>query len=64
MKMEDLRGKTSDQLKGELLSLKKESFNLRFQQANGQLKNTNRIRLVRRQTARVQMLLKQMAKSN
>ncbi len=64
MKMEDLRGKTSDQLKGELLSLKKESFNLRFQQANGQLKNTSRIRLVRRQTARVQMLLKQMAKSN
>jgi large subunit ribosomal protein L29 len=64
MKMEDLRGKTPDQLKGELLSLKKEGFNLRFQQANGQLKNTSRIRLVRRQTARVQMLLKQMAKSN
>ncbi|MBL8687015.1 MAG: 50S ribosomal protein L29 [Alphaproteobacteria bacterium] len=64
MKMEDLRGKTPDQLKGELLSLKKEGFNLRFQQANGQLKNTSRIRLVRRQTARVQMLLKQMAKGN
>ena len=64
MKMEDLRGKTPDQLKGELLSLKKERFNLRFQQDNGQLKNTSRIRLVRRQTARVQMLLKQMAKGN
>jgi large subunit ribosomal protein L29 len=37
MKQEDLRGKTVDQLRAELVSLKKESFNLRFQQVNGQL---------------------------
>ena len=59
MKQEDLRGKTVDQLKVELVSLKKESFNLRFQQANGQLQNNNRIRVVRRQTARVLTFLNQ-----
>lgn len=59
MKQEDLRGKTVDQLKAELVSLKKESFNLRFQQTNGQLQNNNRIRVVRRQTARVLTFLNQ-----
>lgn len=59
MKQEDLRGKTTDQLQAELVSLKKESFNLRFQQVNGQLQNSNRIRVVRRQAARVLTFLNQ-----
>lgn len=59
MKQEDLRGKTIDQLQAELVSLKKESFNLRFQQVNGQLQNSNRIRVVRRQAARVLTFLNQ-----
>ncbi|MBL0338630.1 MAG: 50S ribosomal protein L29 [Rhodospirillaceae bacterium] len=59
MKQEDLRGKTVDQLQAELVSLKKESFNLRFQQVNGQLQNSNRIRVVRRQAARVLTFLNQ-----
>jgi len=59
MKQEDLRGKTIDQLQVELVSLKKESFNLRFQQVNGQLQNSNRIRVVRRQAARVLTFLNQ-----
>ncbi len=59
MKQEDLRGKTVDQLRAELVSLKKESFNLRFQQVNGQLQNSNRIRVVRRQAARVLTFLNQ-----
>jgi len=59
MKQEDLRGKTTDQLQAELVSLRKESFNLRFQQVNGQLQNSNRIRVVRRQAARVLTFLNQ-----
>ena len=59
MKQEDLRGKTIDQLHAELVSLKKEGFNLRFQQVNGQLQNSNRIRVVRRQAARVLTFLNQ-----
>ena len=59
MKQEDLRGKTVDQLRAELVSLRKESFNLRFQQVNGQLQNSNRIRVVRRQAARVLTFLNQ-----
>jgi len=49
----ELGSKTPDQLRDELVALKKESFNLRFQQATGQLENTARIRAVRRDTARV-----------
>ena len=52
MKASDLRAKTRDDLKSELLSLKKESFNLRFQKASGQLENQARIRQVRREIAR------------
>ena len=59
MKQDDLRGKTTDQLQAELVSLRKESFNLRFQQVNGQLQNSNRIRVVRRQAARVLTFLNQ-----
>ena len=48
MKAEDLKGKTPDEMAAELLQLRKEAFNLRFQQASGQLENTARIRQVRR----------------
>ena len=53
MGAEELRMKTEDQLKGDLANLKKEAFNLRFQQANGQLENTARVRSVRRDIARI-----------
>ncbi len=57
MKIEDTRSMTPDQLKDELLALKKEAFNLRFQQAIGQLENTARMREVRRDIARIKMVL-------
>ncbi len=57
MKAEELRGKTQDQLKEQLLDLKKEQFNLRFQQASGQLENTARVREVRRDIARIKTIL-------
>jgi len=57
MKAEELRGKTSDQLKEQLLDLKKEQFNLRFQRATGQLENTARVREVRRDIARIKTVL-------
>ncbi len=53
----ELRDKTPDQLVEELASLKKEAFNLRFQQATGQLENTARMRSVKRDTARVKTVL-------
>jgi large subunit ribosomal protein L29 len=53
MKAEDLRVKTVDELKTQLVQLKKEAFNLRFQKASGQLENTVRVRQVRRDIARV-----------
>ncbi|MBX6320294.1 MAG: 50S ribosomal protein L29 [Rhodospirillaceae bacterium] len=56
-KIEDLRRMTQDQLKAELLGLKKEAFNLRFQKASGQLENTARVREVRRTIARIKTLL-------
>ena len=59
MNANELRDKTPDQLLEELASLKKEAFNLRFQQATGQLENTARIRSVRRGAARVKTMLNQ-----
>jgi large subunit ribosomal protein L29 len=53
MKTVDVRAMTEDQLKDELLKLKKEQFNLRFQQASGQLENTARYGQVRRDIARI-----------
>jgi large subunit ribosomal protein L29 len=50
---------TPDQLQDELVSLKKEQFNLRFQRATGQLENTSRVREVRRDIARVRTLQRQ-----
>jgi len=57
MKAQDLRGKTSDELTDNLLSLRKEQFNLRFQKASGQLENTARVRQVRRDIARIKTAL-------
>ena len=56
-KADDLRGKTEDELGTELTKLKKESFNLRFQRANGQLEKTHRARVVRRTIARIETVL-------
>jgi large subunit ribosomal protein L29 len=53
MKISDVKAMTADQLKDELLNLKKEQLNLRFQKATGQLEKTSRIRQVRRDVARV-----------
>ena len=47
MKIKDIRDKSIEELEGELEKLKKESFNLRFQKAGGQLENTARVRFVR-----------------
>jgi large subunit ribosomal protein L29 len=59
MKAADVRGMTVDQLDDEVLKLKKEQFNLRFQRATGQLENTARIRVVRRDIARMQTIARQ-----
>jgi large subunit ribosomal protein L29 len=53
MKIEDIRAMSLDQMDDEVLKLKKERFNLRFQKATGQLENTSRVRLVRRDIARL-----------
>jgi large subunit ribosomal protein L29 len=59
MKAGELRSKSGDQLREQLLQLKKEQFNLRFQKATGQLENTSRVREVRRDIARLKTLLAQ-----
>ena len=61
MKAEDVRAKTEDQLKDQLVDLKKEQFNLRFQQATGQIENSARMRTVRRDAARVLTVLNEKA---
>ena len=53
----DLRAKTLDELKDQLLGLKKEQFNLRFQRATQQLEKPTRVREVRREIARVKTIL-------
>jgi large subunit ribosomal protein L29 len=55
----DLKVMTDDQLNDELLNLKKEQFNLRFQRATGQLENTSRVRVVRRDIARAKTIVAQ-----
>jgi large subunit ribosomal protein L29 len=59
MKSDDVRAMSPDQLGDELLKLKKEQFNLRFQRATGQLENTSRVRQVRRDIARIQTIAQQ-----
>jgi len=61
MDAKELRDKTPDQLREDLANLKKESFNLRFQQATGQLENTARMRAVKREAARVKTILNEKA---
>ncbi len=53
----DIRAKTADELNDQLLALKKEQFNLRFQKASGQLENTARVRQVRKDIARIKTIL-------
>ena len=55
-RMSDLRAMSKDQLDDEVLSLKKEQFNLRFQRATGQLQNTSRVRVVRREIAKAKTI--------
>ena len=57
MKMKEIKDKSVEELEGELENLKKESFNLRFQKAGGQLENTSRVRFVRRTIARILTVL-------
>lgn len=59
MKANDLRAKSVDELKDQLISLKKEAMNLRFQKASGQLENTARVKQVRRDIARIKTILGQ-----
>ncbi|MBU2991613.1 50S ribosomal protein L29 [Octadecabacter sp. 1_MG-2023] len=61
MDANELRGKTPDQLREELANLKKEAFNLRFQQATGSMENTARMRTVKRDAARVKTILNEKA---
>ena len=59
MKAHQVRGMTIDQLDDELIKLKKEQFNLRFQAASGQLENTARVRQIRRDLARIKTIARQ-----
>lgn len=63
MNADELRDKTPDQLRDQLTALKKEAFNLRFQKATNQLENTARIRVVRRDAARVKTILNEKARA-
>jgi large subunit ribosomal protein L29 len=58
-KAAELRAKSDDQLKDQLVALKKEQFNLRFQKASGQMENTARVRTVRREIATIKTILGQ-----
>ncbi len=62
-RLSDLTVMTEDQLSDELLKLKKEQFNLRFQRATGQLENTSRVRVVRREIARTKTIAAQRRQS-
>ncbi|MEF3366207.1 50S ribosomal protein L29 [Methylocystis sp. 9N] len=58
-RLSDIKTMTEDQLNDETLKLKKEQFNLRFQRATGQLENTSRVRVVRRDIARIKTIAAQ-----
>jgi large subunit ribosomal protein L29 len=64
MKAEDLRHKSVDELRTELSGLRKEAFNLRFQQATGQLENTSRVGQVRKDIARIKTILTEKRKAS
>lgn len=59
MKINELRGKTEDELKSLLTDMKKEAFNLRFQKQSGELENTSRINEVRKTVAKIKTLQKE-----
>jgi large subunit ribosomal protein L29 len=61
MKAAQVRGMTLDQLNDELIKLKKEQFNLRFQAASGQLENTARVRVIKRDIARIKTIARQIS---
>ncbi len=63
MKAEEVRAMSPDQLKEELLKLKKEVFNLRFQMATGQLENTARVRQARRDIARIKTIMREKSRA-
>ncbi|CCZ21542.1 50S ribosomal protein L29 [Acetobacter sp. CAG:977] len=60
--IKDLRAKSDDELNEQILALKKESLNMRFQQTNGQLTNTDRMRQVRREVAQIKTILSERKK--
>ena len=59
----DFRAKTDDELTEQLATLKKEQFNLRFQKASGQLESTSRVRVVRRDIARIKTIIGERART-
>ena len=63
-KVEDIRRMTADQMDEEILKLKKERFNLRFQRATGQLENTSRLRQARRDIARIKTIARQKSQAD
>ena len=63
MKAEDVRAKSDDELKEQILDLRKEAFNLRFQSASGQLENTARVREVRRDVSRIKTILNERSRT-
>ncbi|MEZ5954459.1 MAG: 50S ribosomal protein L29 [Hyphomonas sp.] len=62
-RLDDIKAKNADQLKDELVKLKKEQFNLRFQAATGQLEKTSRVSEVRRDIARVKTVMREQAQA-
>ncbi|MBH72884.1 MAG: 50S ribosomal protein L29 [Rhodospirillaceae bacterium] len=63
MKAADVKQKSNDELAEQLIDLRKESFNLRFQRASGQLENTGRVRQVRRDIALIKTIIKERSMS-
>jgi large subunit ribosomal protein L29 len=63
-KADDFRAKSADELGDQLTTLKKEQFNLRFQRANGQAENTGRIRILRRDIARIETVLNEQRRAS
>jgi len=64
MKFSDIKQKTEDELKVDLVNLKKEQFNLRFQKASGQLENSSKILQVRRDIARIRTAINDQKRSS
>ena len=64
MKVAEVRAKSRDELKEQLVVLKKEAFNLRVQKSTGELEKTSRIREVRREVARINTVLAEQASAN